>query len=628
LIAGVVLFGWHTHQLSLIQIHTDWAPMQYNTALGILTCGLAGIFIHRPRYSMPLAFFLILLGGLTLTEYIFGVNLGIDEMFMEHSVTTKTSHPGRMAPNTALCFTLLGLFFLLSSIKDKERTISVRGSLGLLVFALGIVALSGYLMGLENSYGWGNLTRMAFHTASGFIILGFGAVLVTWHQKIKHAYTIFAFVGIMLLLLLTGLISIAYIDRQASISESIYRHPFVVSNTARHIDANLISIHRYMKDAVLSEDEAQLNFALGEIEAQSKMVLEDFDMIFERYLGDRKDIQQAYRAFLDWEEIRDEVISLIKDGRRLEAAEITKGKGAKHVASLNESMEKMIHFAAGMAEKFRLKAVNERKKSLLVLSLFLLITITISIIILISVVRNLIRQQEELESSHENLLHTDKLSSLGKLTGSIAHEFNNPIFGMKTLLEQVKEEATLDDNHAKFLSLSIKQCDRMADLVKKLQGFYRPSVSVKKPANIHHIIDSVLTLTHKKIQQRHIHLKKHLAYGLPDINCVGDQIQQVLLNIIQNAEESIPEKDHNGKITITTEREGAHIKIHIQDSGAGISEKVMSTIFDPFFTTKSAVTGTGLGLSVSYGIIKDHGGEILVDSKDGAGTTFTIVLPV
>ena len=135
-------------------------------------------------------------------------------------------------------------------------------------------------------------------------------------------------------------------------------------------------------------------------------------------------------------------------------------------------------------------------------------------------------------------------------------------------------------------------------------------------------------LLHKRIQQRHIHLKKYLADGLPEVNCVSDQIQQVLLNIVQNAEEAISEETQDRKITITTEKEGDHVKIHVQDSGGGISEDVAASIFDPFFTTKSAVTGTGLGLSVSYGIIKDHGGDILINSKNNEGTTFTIVLPI
>jgi two-component system, NtrC family, sensor kinase len=237
-------------------------------------------------------------------------------------------------------------------------------------------------------------------------------------------------------------------------------------------------------------------------------------------------------------------------------------------------------------------------------------------------------QTRKIKATQEAMHHADKLSALGKLVGSIAHEFNNPLFGMRILLEQIEEEATLEEDHAKFLNLSIKQCDRMADMVRKLQGFYKPSDTVKQPTNINQILDSVLTLVHKKIQDRGITLEKHLSDDLPEVNCVSDQIQQVLLNIIQNAEEAILDEAQNGGIVVTTETNGTHVKIHVQDSGTGISEEVAKTIFDPFFTTKSATTGTGLGLSVSYGIIKDHGGEILVSSKIGEGTTFSVILPV
>jgi C4-dicarboxylate-specific signal transduction histidine kinase len=237
-------------------------------------------------------------------------------------------------------------------------------------------------------------------------------------------------------------------------------------------------------------------------------------------------------------------------------------------------------------------------------------------------------QTRKIKATQEAMYHADKLSALGKLVGSIAHEFNNPISGMRNLLEQVEEEATLEEEHAKFINLSIQQCDRMAGLVRKLQGFYKPSETVKHPMNINQILDNVLTLMHKKIQDKGVTLQKQLSDDLPEINCVSDQIQQVLLNIIKNAEEAISDEAQNGRITATTETNGTHVKIHIQDSGSGISEEVAKTIFDPFFTTKSATTGTGLGLSVCYEIIKDHGGEILVSSKIGEGTTFSIILPV
>lgn len=627
---ATVLFGWHIKIPLLIQIHPDFPPMQYNTALGFLACGLAGIFISKSHYSISklIAFFLIFLGGLTLAEYVLRVDLILDEIFIKHYIVTRTSHSGRMAPNTALCFTVLGLFYLLSSLENKEKTTLARGFLAALVFAASVVALSGYLMGLENDYGWVNLMRMAFHTASGFIILAMGAILVTWHKKIEQASTLYGFATVILLLLIMGLTSIAYIDRLATISGKIHRHPFIVSNTARHINANLMSIHKYMQDLVFLEDEKQLNFALDEVSAHSKVVLKEFDLIFERYLGNKEDIQKAHRLFLDWQAISDEIIALVKDGKRFEAIEITKTKGAKQATLLYDYMEKITRSAEKTAESFRLKALTEKKNSLFMLSLFLMIAVIISIIILIYVVKNIIKQQEELKSSHERLLHSDKLVSLGKLTSSIAHEFNNPIYGIKTLLELVSEEAKLEKEQANFLDIAIKECDRMADLVKKLQRFYKPSPAIKRPTDINQIIGNMLILTHKSMQEQRITLIKHLSSDLPRVHCVSDQIEQVLLNILQNAAEAIPPAAPIKTITLTTETEGSHVKIHIQDSGIGISQEVIKTMFDPFFTTKSAVKGTGLGLSVSYGIIKAHGGEILINGKIDEGTTFSIILPI
>jgi signal transduction histidine kinase len=627
---ATVLFGWHIKIPLLIQIHPDSPPMQYNTALGFLACGLAGFSVYKSHYSISklIAFFLIFLGGLTLTEYVLHVDLILDEIFMKHYIVTRTSHSGRMAPNTALCFTVLGLFYLLSSFENKEKTILVRGFLASLVFALSVVALSGYLMGLENDYGWTNLTRMAFHTASGFVMLGLGAILLSWHKKIEQASTLYGFATVILLLLIMGLTSIAYIDRLATISGDIHRHPFMVSNAARHINANLMTMDRTMQDALFSEDEKQLNFALNKIATHSKVVIKEFDLIFERYLGNKEDIQQAHRLFLDWQAISDEIIALVKDGKRFEAIEITKTKGAKQAALLYDYMEKVTRSAEKTAESFRLKALTEKKNSLFMLSLFLMIAVIISIKILIYVVKNNIKQQEELKASHQRLLHSDKLVSLGKLTSSIAHEFNNPIYGIKTLLEHVREEVNPEKENAKFLDIAIKECDRMADLVKKLQRFYKPSPAIKRPTDINQIIGNMLILTHKSMQERRITLIKHLSSDLPKVHCVSDQIEQVFLNILQNAAESIPQAALIKTITLTTETEGSHVKIHIQDSGIGISQEVIKTMFDPFFTTKSAVKGTGLGLSVSYGIIKAHGGEILADSKIDEGTMFSITLPI
>ncbi|MFZ9739632.1 MAG: diguanylate cyclase, partial [Prochlorotrichaceae cyanobacterium] len=153
----------------------SFVPMQFNTALGFSLLGTCLFMIGNQHYKSPrwLAPMLVTLGGLTLLEYLFKINLGIDELFMKHYVTVATSHPGRMAPNTALCFTLSGTTIVLM-VYGKRRLIPlyIASALGALVIGLGTVAFLGYLSNVTTAYGWGKLTRMALHTSLGFMISG------------------------------------------------------------------------------------------------------------------------------------------------------------------------------------------------------------------------------------------------------------------------------------------------------------------------------------------------------------------------------------------------------------------------------------------------------------------------
>lgn len=240
------------------------------------------------------------------------------------------------------------------------------------------------------------------------------------------------------------------------------------------------------------------------------------------------------------------------------------------------------------------------------------------------------KRTKELQDTQEKLIHTAKLSAIGKLSASIAHEFNNPICGIRNVLERVSERINsgsgLDETHKDLTTLAIKECNRMADLVKKLLDFYRPSSGIVASIDIHVITDEILLINKKRWSEKNITLHKHYDYSIPAIEAVQDQIKQVILNIMQNAEDVVPRK--GAEIAIVTERVEPNIKIHIKDNGKGIKPEHINTIFDPFFSTKPAVKGTGLGLSISHGIIKKHGGDIDVTSEVGKGTTFTITLPI
>ncbi len=190
LLGAIVLVGWYTHNQSLIQINPDFVPMQYNTALGFFVGGLGLITLGlgKLRIVLVCGFFILLLGGLTLIQYIMAVDFGIDQLFMEHYIEVKTSQPGRMAPNTALCFLLTGATFLACTIRFEFRHMgSFIGILGVLITGLGFVALTGYFLQIETAYGWGKLTRMAIHTSAGFIVIGSGVVALAWIYEQRYS---------------------------------------------------------------------------------------------------------------------------------------------------------------------------------------------------------------------------------------------------------------------------------------------------------------------------------------------------------------------------------------------------------------------------------------------------------
>jgi signal transduction histidine kinase/CheY-like chemotaxis protein len=186
----VVIFGWYTGNRTLVQVLPTFVPMQYNTALGFVLCGGSVVLLamERGRAAALMGGLAALIGALTLVQYVAGVDLGIDELLMKHEVTVKTSNPGRMAPNTATCFVLMGLLAVLGPWRmARARRALAQVLLASLAFGLSAVALSGYATGLETAYGWGNLTRMAVHTGAGFVMASVGLLCLRWARDLGES---------------------------------------------------------------------------------------------------------------------------------------------------------------------------------------------------------------------------------------------------------------------------------------------------------------------------------------------------------------------------------------------------------------------------------------------------------
>jgi PAS domain S-box-containing protein len=181
----LALIGWHTHIAILVQGRPSSAAMVYNTALGLFLSGMAvvSLALGRPRVALAGSFYGVVVGLLTIIEYLFRLNLGIDQLLMNAYIVTGNAHPGRMAINTALCFALIGIAILLSLKRSSlQRQPFIVGLLGSIVLALGTVALSGYFTGITSAYTWGNFTQIAIHTAATFMMLGAGLIALAWRD--------------------------------------------------------------------------------------------------------------------------------------------------------------------------------------------------------------------------------------------------------------------------------------------------------------------------------------------------------------------------------------------------------------------------------------------------------------
>jgi two-component system NtrC family sensor kinase len=213
---------------------------------------------------------------------------------------------------------------------------------------------------------------------------------------------------------------------------------------------------------------------------------------------------------------------------------------------------------------------------------------------------------------------------MGKLTSQIAHELNNPLYGIMNTLELLKTEISPQSKRRRILEMALSETVRLTDLLRKMLSFSKPDEEEKQPTDINTILDEILILVKKQLQENSIRLSPSFAEGLGKIHASRNQLRQVFLNMLSNARDAMPD---GGTLTVQTAVRGDEILIKISDTGTGIKEEDINKIFDAFFTTKDNVKDVGLGLSVCYGFIKEHGGDIRVSSKWGSGTTFTISLP-
>lgn len=252
----------------------------------------------------------------------------------------------------------------------------------------------------------------------------------------------------------------------------------------------------------------------------------------------------------------------------------------------------------------------------------------------VSVLHDLTRMRElERRRLEQQLFESEKLAAVGRLAATVAHEINNPLEAIKNALYLLVTRTPEDDRNRPFLEIASKETDRVSGVIRQILGFYRPEAT-RVPTDVNQVLSESLALLERHFRQHRVVVVCNLDRSLPSVIASGDQLRQVFLNLFLNAQEAMP---GGGELHVVTQpsREsdgeflaGRYVLIQVRDTGVGIAEEDLQRIFEPFFSTKRDQRGTGLGLWVSQGIVRQHGGQIKVRSWPGRGTTFTIALPV
>ncbi|MFH1964967.1 MAG: ATP-binding protein [Acidobacteriota bacterium] len=642
-LGSVVLIGWYTHNITLIQVFPTFVPMQYNTALGFLLCGLGLLSLSSEQKRLSLIFYTLVgaIGFFTLVQYISGADFGIDQLFMEHYITIETSHPGRMAPNTALCFMLSSFALLIINKFSKFKLCNlIVGISGSVIIALGVVAFLGYLSEVETAYGWGNLTRMAVHTALGFVTVGTGIFFLAWREGIAKNGRLYpewiaipSGIGVATIFLALWQAMMAQID--ADQSDTL---PFVVLGTGLLMALFiLLTIRSAQTLSYRTADLERLNQELEEHITARKRTEDRLRKSEEKLRNLIENIPIGIGMSTPHSEsgITEINSALWKMFGYKNAEEYKKIPASVHYCNPQErvAISKLLQ---EKGKVFGYETQFKRKDG----SVFWGSTSSTTHIAddgELQFINTLIDISKRKKLTAQ-LLHSQKMESIGRLAGGVAHDFNNMlgvILGYSEMaLDKMNPSQELDD----ALTEIHKAAQRSADLTRQLLAFARKQVIQPKVLQLNDTVAEALKFL-KRLIGEDINLVWLPGKELWPVKIDPSQIDQVLANLCVNAKDAI---EGVGKITIETENfivdkaycidrpgliPGEYVTLSVTDTGQGIDKKTMNNIFEPFFTTKPQGEGTGLGLATVYGIAKQNNGFIFASSEPGEHTTFRIYLP-
>lgn len=687
----VVLVGWHAGFPALLQVRSSWVPMQYNTALGFLLTGVGLVAMNggRRRLAFSCAAGLSALGGLTLVQYLTGMDLGIDQVLMKHYLTLETSHPGRMAPNTALCFVLAGAAMLAPGWWKQTTRSAIAGVLGCVVSGFGVVAFFGYTSGLESAYEWGGLTPMAIHTAAGMIAVGFGLFFRALAEEPRFprrsAPWVAVAVGLAVLTVFVSLWEALTVSEQASFeSEVIMRAAALRQEIETALSVDVLAVGRMAarwerrRPSRIEWESDATNYASDRPSIEAMLWVdrdqqvrwtvssepggpvpdnppgEELEQLFAQVAGIDRGSSGRYVVpvasgsgrFRLYEPLRHAgtfdgvlvgvfrldplLVSMAPaDGLR---AELLSNDGRPETAGTTDVSTGAVDLDLRMGESswpLRVTVDVDALHQGDSLARWFVLWAGLACALLVAILMRQVQRAREaakLERANNELLHSNE--ALERFAYVVSHDLKEPlrmVASYMRLLES-KYEGRLDGEADDFIRFAADGAQRMMTMIEDVLAYSRMTPD-RKVAEPTELAAAV----ESALANLELLLQENDARVRCRANASvladGGQLSQLFQNLIANAVKF--RGATSPEIDIDAVVDGELCVVSVRDNGIGIAPEHHQSVFEVFkkLGGKHKTDGSGIGLAVCQRIVEQHGGRIWVESELGRGTTFRFSLP-
>jgi len=613
-----VLVGWFFHQSALVELVPQLPPMTRNAAVCFLLCGVALLMIalKRSRWLVIVCTGIVsIVSVLTIVEYVFRVNAGIDELLGPSHITVKPSSPGRMAPVAAICFAMGSIGLLLAPKILSRQAALLLGLNGSIIAAVGMATTMGFALGSSDAFGWGNVTRLSLPAAVGFSVLGFGILALAWHVETDPAGTPrwlpmsvaiavgTSTVGLWQALIAGGHAPFALLPAVVLGGGCLMAPIFGLTvYLAQRAQAQAAAMRARERDlSLIIETIPALVWCAspdGELTYVNQRILDYTGAS----LGELA--QTGWVNFLNPDDVQQTLTmwtNAVRTGNRHDIQyRLRRHDGAYrwfHVLG-----QAMLDAEGRVKQWYGLLIDIDDRKNV----------------------------EEALRRTETRLSQAAQIATVGELAASIAHEINQPLAAIVTnaqvcLRWLMRDVPNLEEAReaAKYIARDGK---RAGDVISRIRALVRNTGSEKALLDINQAIEEVVHFTDDEAVRKGVALRTELAADLPFV--LGDrvQLQQVLLNLIVNGMDAMSSVADGPRELLVYSRlhESNQVLVGVQDSGIGIEPENLKKIFDPFYTTKSQ--GMGMGLAICRSIVENHGGKLWASPSDGPGATFQFTL--